>query len=275
MTDKQQNQVSGISKDLAHLRSIVKQVAHDALMPRYTKVKRQTKADGSIVTEADIAVQACMIQALKAAWPDVPLLGEEMSADAQARIASSGQTYWCLDPVDGTSNFASGFPAFAISLALISAGQVVMGVIYDPVRDECFAAESGRGAFLNEQKLQLSAVDMPLKRCLAMIDYKRLSADLVARLVTQKPFASQRNLGSIALEWCWAAAGRFQIYLHGQQHLWDYAVGYLVFSEAGGYASTLSGDPITASDLRPISAFAAVDNALFEAWGGWLNDAKV
>ena len=273
MAQAKHENIPGVSATLMQLSSIVKQVAHAEIMPRYLKVKRQTKVDGSIVTAADIAVQSSMIQRLQAAWPGVALLGEEMSAAEHARIASSAQPFWCLDPVDGTSNFASGYPAFAVSLALIEAGQTSMGVIYDPVRDECFMAEKGRGAFLNHQRLHLSRVDMPLNRCIAMVDYKRLPTALVTRLVTEKPYASQRNLGSIALEWCWAAAGRFQVYLHGQQNLWDYAVGHLLLAEAGGYASTLSGEPILASGLQPISALAAVDEALFHAWGNWLKGA--
>src|SRR5690606_12906787 len=126
---------------------------------------------------------------------------------------NSGEALWCLDPIDGTSNFASGMPFFSISLALIEKGEVTLGVVYDPVMNECFSAKKGAGAWLNGQRLNAEISGLALNQTLAIIDFKRLPKSLCQRLVDEKPYGSQRSLGSIALELCWLAAGRAQLYL--------------------------------------------------------------
>jgi myo-inositol-1(or 4)-monophosphatase len=109
-----------------------------------------------------------------------------------------------------------------------------------------------------------------LRRSIAVVDFKRLPAALAAALVASPPYSSQRYFGSGALEWAWLAAGRFQVYLHGRQKLWDYAAGALILAEAGGLAESLDGGPIYTEALQPRSAVAACDAALFEAWKAWL-----
>ena len=97
-----------------------------------------------------------------------------------------------------------------------------------------------------------------------------MSKKLAQALVAHPPYASQRYLGSGALEWAWLAAGRFQVYLHGQQKLWDYAAGALILAEAGGCAECLEGGPIHTPMLQPHSTIAACDAELFQAWKAWL-----
>ena len=87
----------------------------------------------------------------------------------------------------------------------------------------------------------------------------------------QPPYLSQRNFGSVVLEWCWLAAGRFHVYLHGGQKLWDYAAGSLILSETGGFALTLNGAPVCCADLQPSSVVAALDAKLFQEWKMWLD----
>ncbi|MDE2121884.1 MAG: inositol monophosphatase, partial [Betaproteobacteria bacterium] len=93
------------------------------------------------------------------------------------------------------------------------------------------------------------------------------------RLATAPPYASQRSLGSVALDWCWVAAGRFHLYVHGSQGLWDYAAGLLILAEAGGSAQTLQGDAVFDNSLRKRSALAAVDADLLREWSGWVERA--
>ncbi|MCU0937038.1 MAG: inositol monophosphatase, partial [Gammaproteobacteria bacterium] len=95
-------------------------------------------------------------------------------------------------------------------------------------------------------------------------------ADLAMRLATAPPYGSQRSLGAVALDWCWLAAGRFHLYLHGRQRLWDYAAGELVLLEAGGHGATLQGRGRPRPSLEPRTAVAAFDRPLFEAWTAWL-----
>ena len=106
--------------DINQLRNIIVSAAKEELMPRLARVKRGIKADGSFVTEADLAVQNRIASQLKEHWPEIGFLGEEMPGDEQRSLLQSGQPLWCLDPLDGTSNFAAGIPYFAISLALLN-----------------------------------------------------------------------------------------------------------------------------------------------------------
>ena len=106
---------------------------------------------------------------------------------------------------------------------------------------------------------------------IAFIDFKRLSPDLATQLVNEIPYASQRSMGSIALELCWIAAGRGHIYLHAKQQLWDYAAAQLILDEAGGHACTLEGDALKTNQLLPCSTVASLDKALFDDWCAYLN----
>lgn len=259
--------------DRQQLQSIVREVAQNTLLPLYNNVQREYKKDGSIITRADKAVQLALTERLAGICPGVLLLGEEMSAEQQQALLDSGKPIWCLDPVDGTSNFATGLPFFSISLALIESGEVKAGIVLDPVRDELFAAVRGQGAWLNDIPLQAEETGLQLKRSIAFVDFKRLPKALSSRIVGDKPYGSQRNLGSIALELCWLAAGRGHIYLHGSQHIWDYAAADLILAEAGGYAATLQGDAPFSHSLQPRSTYAAIDQQLFEQWRQYLAEA--
>ncbi|MES9970678.1 MAG: inositol monophosphatase family protein [Candidatus Thiodiazotropha sp.] len=249
--------------------------ARSELMPRFNSCERQIKHDGTLVTQADLAMQHRLTNELKHHYPRIPLLGEEMSSDHQMAIFNdSNQGFWCLDPLDGTANFVSGMPCFAVSLAYLVDGEVEIGIIYDPVRDELFHAEKGSGAWLNQQRLQIDTRLDQLHECVAMVDFKRLDPPLATRLATAPPYRSQRSIGSVALDWCWLAAGRFQLYLHGGARLWDYAAGRLIFSEAGGH-SILSDKSATQADssrlgLEPKMAVGAANERLLSAWHSWL-----
>jgi myo-inositol-1(or 4)-monophosphatase len=247
---------------------IVKEVASSHLMPHFQKVSRQYKGDGSIVTQADLDVQTALTQTLTEHAPEIAMLGEEMTASAQQAIIDAGHAFWCLDPIDGTSNFASGLPCFCISLALIQGQQVTLGIVYDPVREECFSAERGQGAWLNEAPLLLPDLSLTLKQCLALIDYKRLPSHIAKNLIDDKPFGSHRSLGSVALELCWLAAGRAQLYFHAKQHLWDYAAAELILREAGGTSQGL--DKLPDIHLGNYASVAATTAPLFEDWYSYL-----
>ncbi|MES9859270.1 MAG: inositol monophosphatase [Candidatus Thiodiazotropha sp. LLP2] len=255
--------------ELKKITSLVKQAAAEEILPRFRNTSSEEKADGSILTAADLGCQHWLSQALHQYQPDIPLLGEEMTADQQNDLLSNSESgLWILDPLDGTANFAAGFPLFSISLGLVKSGRVVLGVVYDPVRDECFYAEAGKGAWLNGAPLQLANPKKAIKDCIAVVDFKRLKAELAVALVSNPPFRSQRSIGSVALDWCWLAAGRAQIYHHGGQSLWDYAAGRLIFSEAGGRCS-MPEPPIT---LFKQPAVAAVSEELLLAWSEWLKN---
>lgn len=253
--------------DIQALEELVRQVAREELMPRFKNAHWEFKADGSIVSEADFAVQNRFVHELEARFPLTTLLGEEMDEETQRELARREDEYlWCLDPLDGTNNFAVGFPYFCISLALLKGSQPIAGIVYDPNRDECFSALKGEGAWLNGRKLRVSPVRVPLERCIAMIDFKRLPKGLARGMAERAPVGSWRYTGAGALEWCWLAAGRFHAYLHGRQKLWDFAAGALIFSEAGGISETLEGEPLYAPGILSRSVVAAPDPAFFGLW---------
>ncbi len=249
----------------------IRTVAQDEIMPRYLKVARQQKSDGSMFTEADVAAQAALVTGLRRVL-DCPVLGEEMPAAEQERLwrdfSQSG--LWCIDPIDGTSNFASGLPYFAVSVGLVRDGRSVLGAVYDPVAGEMFYAEKGAGAFLNGVSLPIKDHAPLFHHAMAAVDFKRLTRDLAREIAAAPPFASQRNFGASALDWCYTAAGRFDLYLHGGQKLWDYVAGALILEEAGGSVCTLSHDDFWRDDLWKRPVIAALDPGLFRDWKEWV-----
>lgn len=260
-----------MNPSLETLQAILNTAAREELLPRFAHVEREFKGDGSIVTEADIAMQQRVLEALQENWPDIPVLGEEMSSEEQqALLADSPTGLWLLDPLDGTSNFAAGIPYFCVSLALIRDGDVVLGIIYDPLRNECFCAEQGKGARLNGAPLRVPLSLPPIARAMGLVDFKRLAPKLAGRLATEPPYSSQRSFGSGALDWCMIATGRCHLYLHGGQKLWDYAAGQLILAEAGGHSATLEGERVLQARLVSRSVVAAAGRELFESWFHWL-----
>lgn len=256
---------------LQHLATLVMEIADRELPPRFSCHCGERKADGSLVTEADLVVQAALNEALERQWPGIALLGEEMSENEQQRALGEAESgVWCIDPLDGTSNFSVGVPYYAVSVALVRENEVELGVVYDPSRKECFTAARGQGAWLNGEPLMHKKLSTPLSQGVALIDLKRLPAELAGRLATEPPYKSQRSFGAVALDWCWLAAGRCHVYLHGKQKLWDYAAGCLILREAGGRAVTLEGDPVFSPTLEPRSAAAALDKTVFREWERWL-----
>lgn len=261
--------------DTQLLKDIIIAVANKELMPHFANVSYQSKNDNSIVTKADIAAQESIRRQLKENWPDIPLMGEEMSTEEQALILNSKKSIWCLDPLDGTSNFAAGIPYFAISLALICNGKTLLGVVYDPSRDEYFQAQNDNDRLsvsLNGKNLAPLSSSNTLKNAMAIIDLKRLTKNIAARVASEPPYASQRNFGASALDWCWLAVKRSHIYLHGNQNIWDYAAGELIFRAAGGVSSTLDGEPVFIQQLKKRSVVAAINKTLFDKWYKWLKE---
>jgi myo-inositol-1(or 4)-monophosphatase len=264
------NVPTGMSALLKAVIAAVKLVTAEEVMPRYLKVAHQRKSDGSLCTEADLAAQSALSKKLQAIL-NVPVVGEEMTAAEQrARWKTGHDGLWCIDPIDGTSNFVRGLPYFAVSVALLREGKSVLGVVYDPVANEMFAAEYQRGAFLNNEKLLGREAAVPLAHALACVDLKRLKKKLVMQLASQPPYSSQRNFGASALDWCYSAVGRYDMYLHGGQKLWDYAAGALIFMESGGHACSIEYDDFAEGDIWQRSVIAARDEKLFEEWKAWI-----
>ena len=253
---------------LEPLAELLRTVASEEILSRFRRAAATSKADGSLVTEADLAVQRRLAEALARQWPEIPLLGEEMEPAEQAHLLDGG-TFWCLDPLDGTSNYACGFPGFAVSLALVQHGRIELGLVLDPLRDECFMGRRGAGAWCDGAALAPFVPGEELGDCIAVVDFKRLPAGRIPALFRDGSFRSQRNLGAVALEWCWLAAGRFQLYLHGGQRLWDWSAGRLIADEAGAATALFArngAEPLVGLGLEKRVAMAAATPALLARW---------
>jgi myo-inositol-1(or 4)-monophosphatase len=228
------------------------------------------KGPGDFVSAADIKTERTLKNELTRARPGYGLLFEEGGAEA----GTDSRHRWIVDPLDGTTNFLHGIPHFAISIALERDGEIVAGLIYDPVRDEMYSAEKGFGAFLNDRRLRVSArrqlseavigTGMPFRgRGDAATYLNTLSAVMAAT-------SGVRRMGAAALDLAYVAAGRFDGFWEFGLSPWDVAAGLLIVREAGGYVSDLSGghtmltsgDVLAANDHLHLPLAALIREAL-------------
>jgi myo-inositol-1(or 4)-monophosphatase len=247
----------------------VRAVATREVLPRYRNVDATLKPDGSVVTEADIASQEALVGMLRAI-EDVAVIGEEMHAREQQAVFDAGGRFWCVDPLDGTSNFSRGVPFFAISVALMEDARPIFGVVLDPVRDEAFHAVRGGGAWWNDARLELPQAAPALADAIAEVSLRRETKALRPALKTRKPYRRRLTSGSSALSWCHLAAARIDVMLHSGQKMWDYAAGALILEEAGGCASTLENDDFWSGPVWRRSVLAARSRPLLEEWKDWV-----
>ncbi len=257
---------------LDQLINLVREVAQTEVMPRFLRVGRGKKEDGSLFTEADIASQTAFAERLGGIVA-CPVLGEEMTEAQQHDLWQQHEAgVWVVDPIDGTTNFLNGLPHFALSVAYVKGGKSHLGVVYNPATQEMFYAKRDGGAFMNGVALPLKHTVNPLSEAIAGVEVKYLrSGKLASRIQNLSPCGSQRSMGSSALDWCYLASGRYDVYVHGGQKLWDYAAGALILEEAGGLLATLEGDAFwSGENVWNRSAIAALQPELFKPWLRWI-----
>lgn len=208
-------------------------------------VNIQTKAgqETNLVTELDKEAEALIISILQKKYPGHDVLAEESGN------RNSGSEYrWVIDPIDGTTNFARGLPIFCVSIGLEHRGKIVLGVVYDPTRDELFTAELGKGAFLNGNPIHVSDASTLIESVLVTgfaynVRSTRENIDHFQNFLLEA--RAVRRLGSAALDLCYVAAGRLDGYWEMSLNPWDMAAGVLLVEEAGGKYSDLDGQPTT------------------------------
>jgi myo-inositol-1(or 4)-monophosphatase len=193
-----------------------------------------------LVTETDKRSEALILAAVREAFP-----GQAINAEESGRAA--GDDYeWLVDPLDGTTNFAHKFPVFSVSIALTFRRQLLMGVVYDPLRDELFAAEAGQGARLNDTPIRVSATGALDQTLLATGFPYDVRTNPNNNLAEFERFArlaqGVRRTGSAALDCSWVAAGRLDGFWELRLNPWDIGAGALIVREAGGRVTTYSGD---------------------------------
>lgn len=197
------------------------------------------------VSDADREAEALIQRELLAARPEDGLLGEE-GASAQAGGAEGGGRRWVVDPLDGTVNFLYGQAAWAVSIALEDAGDLLVGVVHDPARGETFSAARGRGCRLNGEPVRVGAAES-LETALVATGFgyaaerRALQAEALVAILPR--VRDIRRAGSAALDLAWVAAGRLDGYWERGLKHWDWAAGRLLVEEAGGATQRLEGDP--------------------------------
>ncbi len=209
------------------------------------------KGPANFVSAADTRAEKILFTELSKARHGYGFLMEESGA-----IEGADKTHrWIIDPLDGTTNFLHGIPIFAISIGLEREGQIVAGVIYNPVTNELFTAEKGKGAFLNDKRLRVAARQSLADAVVAMgiPNRGRGGHDLFLReaAAVMKEVAGIRRTGAAAIDLAWTAAGRFDGYWERGLQPWDVAAGIIIAREAGGIVSDLSGgaDMLDAGDI--------------------------
>ena len=199
------------------------------------------KRPSDLVTEADRQSEALIVSRLRACFPQHAIVAEEGGGQK-----TDSDYCWYVDPLDGTTNFAHGFPVFCVTLGLAYRGEVVAGVVFDPTRNELFTTERGAGAFLNGRRLRVSPV-AKLSECLLATGFPPFASnhDLNIQFYFRFTQLSHgiRRAGSAALDLCSVAAGRFEGFWELKLNPWDKAAGSLLITEAGGRVSDLAGGP--------------------------------
>lgn len=201
------------------------------------------KGPADLVTEADIASQQAIVDVISARYPDHGFLGEE----DLTRSSGASDCRWVIDPLDGTSNYVHRFPYYCVSIALQCRGELLAGVVYDPTRDELFAATRGGGATLNGRPL-VPSVFSSLGQAMVIASFPPgVQADSlpIRRFMTVLPHAQTvHRSGSAALNLAYVAAGRLDGYWSASLKPWDMAAGALLVMEAGGQVTRMGGQPL-------------------------------
>jgi len=206
-------------------------------------VVRTKSASIDLVTEVDHACEALIVDALRRDRPGDAILAEEGSGEDRP----GAEWRWVIDPLDGTMNYAHGYPRFCVSIGVQRRGEACVGVVYDPLLDELFVATRGEGATCNGRALRVSD-ERELGRALLATgfayDVHRSAQDNIDHFAAfVKRVRGLRRDGSAALDLCYVAAGRFDGFWELKLHPWDVVAGNLIVEEAGGRTSDLSGRP--------------------------------
>ncbi|MGD9562537.1 MAG: inositol monophosphatase family protein [Pyrinomonadaceae bacterium] len=226
------------------------QTARDAgsiLLEKFGRIATVTKkGDINLVTEADLASEALIIDRIKSYQPRHSILAEE---SGEAVVTGGDRKWkWIIDPLDGTTNYAHGYPCFCVTLALEHDGEIVIGVTYDPTRDELFAAERGSGASLNSKPITVSS-EKNLSDSLIVtgFPYNFREKPHFERAFTDFLLKSRgvRRDGSAAIDMAYVACGRFDGFWEEGLNPWDVAAGRLLIEEAGGSVTYYDGSPFS------------------------------
>ena len=223
------------------------------------------KGEVDLVTEVDEQAEQVIREILLGAFPAYGMLAEEGGA-----LVGEEDTRWIVDPLDGTTNYAHGLPIFAVSIALERTGEVVLGIIHDPIRDETYVAQRGRGATLNGEPIRVSDTDELIQALIATgfpYDHAQMpeALDLFGRFAALT--RGMRRLGSTALDLCYVAAGRLDGYYERGIWAWDIAAGGLILEESGGRITDYRGGKLNLEGREIVASNGALHPAMTRLTG--------
>jgi len=243
------------------------QVARDAgslLLRRLGAAKVSNKGDIDLVTEADVASEELIIERIRSRYPQHGILAEE---SGEAVIVGERQSdwKWIIDPLDGTTNYAHSYPCFCVSIAVEYKGELEIGVVFDPTRNELFAAERGHGATLNDRTIRVSSID-DLNRAMLCTGFPynvRERHDFARGFAnfTMKAQAVRRD-GSAAIDLAYVACGRFDGFWEDGLNPWDMAAGILLIEEAGGRVTDFNDAKLSIYTKKVLASNGLVHDAM-------------
>jgi myo-inositol-1(or 4)-monophosphatase len=246
--------------------SAIAREAGALLMPYFRQhLKIEYKGEADLVTAADRASETLIRERIKQQWPSHDVLGEEQG------LSDQGSDFrWYVDPLDGTTNFAHGYPVFCVSIALEQRlsgkdGKRIAAVVYDPTRDELFSAEPGKGARLNGEAIHVSKV-ANLKECLLATGFPSKKRHKNPNIYFYHQITLHthgvRRAGSAALDLCNVACGRFDGFWEFNLNPWDTAAGVLIVEEAGGKVTRFDGSPFELNSRETVASNGLLHDAL-------------
>src|ERR1700732_2113499 len=226
----------------------------------WQRVTVEYKGEADLVTVADRKSELLIRERLRERWPSFDILGEE------GGLQDTGSEYrWYVDPLDGTTNFAHGFPVFCVSMGLDYKGNRIAGVVYDPTRDELFAAEQGSGAYLNQQPIPVSKT-ANLAECLVATGFPSHKRHKNPNIFFYHQITLHthgvRRAGSAALDLCYVASGRLDGFWEFNLNSWDTAAGVLMVQEAGGTVTDFKDGPFQLDSRETLASNGLVHKAL-------------
>lgn len=250
---------------LAVIKDILFQAAHAAgslILEKFNTGFSISHKEGinNLVTEVDQESERLITKIIKDQFPAHGIVGEEYGVqDLQSEYK------WIIDPIDGTVNYAHGIPLCCVSIALVHQDEIILGAVYNPMMNELFFAEKGKGAYLNDRKIQVSGNDNFEKAFLVTGFPYNISEEEGPLTVFHKVVSKGlpvRRLGSAALDLCWVACGRFDGFWEYNLNAWDIAAGYLIVLEAGGKVSDFSGEKYTVWDKETLATNGKIHGQL-------------
>ncbi len=221
----------------------------------------------NLVTEADHASEKAIFSVIKQAYPDHFILSEESGA-----IVMDSSYKWIIDPIDGTVNFANGIPLCCVSIGLECEGELILGAVYNPFMNELFIGEKGKGATLNNKKINVSDKADVGKSCLATgfpytyLDNANGPVEVFEKFIRKG--IAVRRLGSAAIDLCWVATGRFDAYFEHKLEAWDSAAGCVIVREAGGVVTDYTGKPYSVYQPQIIASNGKIHDDILRVVNG-------